>query len=180
MNIAFPPRTALDERNSIPRRTKFRLTCRHRSRRTAQFMVTTSMAADHTRSNRSRARKITFVWEISDDSPNDFITQRRIVGLNITRGAMPCWNSYITLQIHMLFGTEDPYVFQKRRCARLAARRRCAEPCSVDPSNAAPLLEVSRTRMGVELLIKPGRSALWAPDTKIGLCTPLTDPFASL
>src|SRR5207247_9178175 len=68
----------------------------------------------------------------------------------------------------MLFGTEDPYVFQKAKIALVsAARRRCA-------LNPAQLIQVMQLlyrrhpeiRMGVELLIKPGRSAFVDADAQ--------------
>jgi hypothetical protein len=74
----------------------------------------------------------------------------------------------------MLFGTEDPYVFQKAKIALVsAARRRCA-------LNPAQLIQVMQLlywrhpeiRMGIELLIKPGSSAFVGAHTqKIGSCT---------
>jgi hypothetical protein len=68
----------------------------------------------------------------------------------------------------MLFGTEDPYVFQKAKIALVsAARRRCA-------LNPAQLIQVVQLlhwrhpeiRMGVELLIKLGRSGFVSSDTE--------------
>ena len=83
----------------------------------------------------------------------------------------------------MLFGAEDPYVFQKAQIALVsAARRRCA----VNPAQLIQVMQLlywrhPEMRMGVELLIKPGRSGFVSSDTKkSGRALPLTDPFAFL
>jgi hypothetical protein len=83
----------------------------------------------------------------------------------------------------MLFGAEDPYVFQKAKIAFVsAARRRYA-------LNPAQLIQVMQLlywrhpeiRMGVELLIKPGRSAFVDSHTqKIGSCIAINRPVRFL
>jgi hypothetical protein len=83
----------------------------------------------------------------------------------------------------MLFGTEDPYVFQKAKIALVSAARRRR---SLNPAQLIQVMQLlywrhPEIRMGVELLIKPGRSAFVGSHTqKIGLCIAINRPVRFL
>jgi hypothetical protein len=109
------------------------------------------------------------VWEISNNLPNDFLTQRRIIWRNITRKerCLGFKQSPVILEVDARFSAETLQPLKKSKIAFISAAR---TSCALNPAQLIKVMQFlyrrhPEIRMRIELLKKPSASGFVGSDT---------------